>query len=165
MLVATTLPVASTTATFTPVRYPGSSPSVGRGPAGAASRRSRRLEAKTRTASSSAAPHRRTRRSIDSVTKILVRQAQRAASYEPFVTRTAPIGDAERAHDAQLVSADRRARRRIIGLDGEVEDVFPFAAAQRQNAMRWHLVQGLRKFEIVLEFRAGFLLCRRARRT
>ena len=61
------------TATFTPVRKPGSSPSVGRAPAGAASRRSRRLAANTRTASSSAPFHRRSLRSIDSVTKIFVR--------------------------------------------------------------------------------------------
>ena len=42
------------TATFTPVRSPGSSPMVARGPAGAASSRSRRLLANTRIASASA---------------------------------------------------------------------------------------------------------------
>ena len=40
---STTLPVWSTTATLTPVRMPGSSPMVTRGPAGAASSRSFRL--------------------------------------------------------------------------------------------------------------------------
>ena len=38
--VSTTLPVPSTTATFTPVRKPGSRPRVARAPAGAASNRS-----------------------------------------------------------------------------------------------------------------------------
>ena len=51
---STTLPVASTTATFTPVRRPGSRPMVARGPAGAASSRSFRLRAKTLIASISA---------------------------------------------------------------------------------------------------------------
>lgn len=78
--VATTLPVASTTATFTPVRKPGSSPSVARVPAGAASSRSRRFDAKTRTASSSAAVRSRSRRSMPRCTRILVRQAQRTVS-------------------------------------------------------------------------------------
>ena len=47
-------PVAVTTATLAPVRYPGSSPIVGRAPAGAASSRSRRFPANTCTAASSA---------------------------------------------------------------------------------------------------------------
>ena len=45
------LPVPSTTATFTPVRSPGSRPIVTRGPAGAASSRSCRLRPKTWIAS------------------------------------------------------------------------------------------------------------------
>ncbi|RAO44001.1 hypothetical protein ONO86_03664 [Micromonospora noduli] len=80
MSVATTLPVASTTATFTPVRRPGSRPIVGRVPAGAASSRSRRLVAKTRTASSSAACHSRIRRSAPRWMRIRVRHAQRTVS-------------------------------------------------------------------------------------
>lgn len=78
--VATTLPVASTTATFTPVRKPGSRPSVARVPAGAASSRSRRLAAKTFTASSSAAVRSRSRRSMPRCTRMRVRQAQRTVS-------------------------------------------------------------------------------------
>src|SRR5699024_11260479 len=47
MLVSSTLPVESTTAHLTPLRYPGSNPSVARRPAGAASKTSRRAVAKT----------------------------------------------------------------------------------------------------------------------
>ncbi len=78
--VATTLPVASTTATFTPVRKPGSRPSVARVPAGAASSRSRRFAANTFTASSSAAVRSRSRRSMPRWTRMRVRQAQRTVS-------------------------------------------------------------------------------------
>ncbi len=78
--VATTLPVASTTATFTPVRKPGSRPSVARVPAGAASSRSRRFAAKTRTASSSAAVRSRSLRSMPRWTRMRVRHAQRTVS-------------------------------------------------------------------------------------
>ncbi len=78
--VATTLPVASTTATFTPVRKPGSRPRVARVPAGAASSRSRRLAANTLTASSSAAVRRRSLRSMPRWTRMRVRQAQRTVS-------------------------------------------------------------------------------------
>ena len=46
MVVSSTLPVPSTTATLTPVRMPGSSPIVAREPAGAASSRSFRLRGK-----------------------------------------------------------------------------------------------------------------------
>ena len=78
--VATTLPVPSITATFTPVRRPGSRPMVGRAPAGAASNRSRRLPANTSTAPSSATSRRRTRRSTIRRDRMRVRQAQRTAS-------------------------------------------------------------------------------------
>ena len=61
--VSTSLPVVSTTATFTPVRMPGSSPNTTRGPAGAASNRSRRLSAKTLIATFSASSRRRVNRS------------------------------------------------------------------------------------------------------
>ena len=61
--VSTSLPVASTTATFTPVRMPGSRPITTRGPAGAASSRSRRLSAKTLIAIFSASSRRRLKRS------------------------------------------------------------------------------------------------------
>ena len=53
---------------------------VTRAPAGAASSRSRRFEANTRTASVSAAVHSRIRRSMVRWTWILVRQAQRTVS-------------------------------------------------------------------------------------
>ena len=78
--VATGLPVLSSTATLTPVRNPGSRPIVGRVPAGAASSRSRRLAAKTATASSSARCHSRIHRSTLRCTAIRVRQAQRTVS-------------------------------------------------------------------------------------
>ncbi|MGC0323353.1 hypothetical protein ABIG06_003982 [Bradyrhizobium sp. USDA 326] len=53
---------------------------VTRVPAGAASKRSRKLEANTRTASVSAEFHSRMRRSMLRCTWILVRQAQRTVS-------------------------------------------------------------------------------------
>ena len=77
---SSSLPVASTTTTLTPVRRPGSSPMVVRCPAGAASNRSRMFSPNTRMASSSAASRRR-RLSSDSICiLILMRQAQRAHS-------------------------------------------------------------------------------------
>ena len=66
-VVATTAPVLPTTATFTPVRMPGSSPIVTRVPAGAANSRSRRLVPKTRMASSSAISRRRCSMSFSSL--------------------------------------------------------------------------------------------------
>ena len=54
VLVASTLPVLSTTATFTPVRRPGSNPIVVLAPAGAAISKSFRFLANTSMASSSA---------------------------------------------------------------------------------------------------------------
>ena len=53
---------------------------VTRAPAGAASSRSRKFEANTRTPSVSAAVHSRIRRSMLRCTWILVRHAQRAVS-------------------------------------------------------------------------------------
>src|ERR1700712_5238880 len=70
-----TLPVASTTATLTPVRKPGSRPSVVRLPAGAASRRSPRFLANTSTASSSARCRSRMRASTDAEIISLTRHA------------------------------------------------------------------------------------------
>ncbi len=72
---------ASTTATFTPVRMPGSSPIVARGPAGAASSRSFRLRANTLIASSSAFSRNSTIRSSDSEVDSFTRQVQRATSF------------------------------------------------------------------------------------
>ena len=63
VFVATSLPVASTTATFTPVRMPGSRPITAFWPAGAASSRSRRLSANTLIATASALSRRRVNRS------------------------------------------------------------------------------------------------------
>ena len=76
--VATSLPVASTTAAFTPVRIPGSSPSVARGPAGAASSRSFRFRAKTAIASSWARRRNSVSRSAYMVSASLTRQVQPA---------------------------------------------------------------------------------------
>ena len=61
--VSTSLPVESTTATFTPVRIPGSRPITTRGPAGAASSKSRRLSANTLIATFSASSRSRANRS------------------------------------------------------------------------------------------------------
>ena len=74
--VSTSLPVASTTATFTPVRMPGSRPITTRGPAGAASSRSRRLSANTLMAVFSAPSRRRVNRSRSVDKDSLTRQVQ-----------------------------------------------------------------------------------------
>src|SRR4051812_33754415 len=130
--VAATLPVASTTATLTPVRKPGSSPIVGRAPAGAASSRSRKLAANTRTASCSAAFHSRSRRSTERWTRILVRQAQRTVSMSQRSPGRPAVCDGEAAHDAQLEGAAARLRSRsAFRLDGEIEDLLLLAAEQR----------------------------------
>jgi len=78
--VSTTLPVASTTATFTPVRMPGSRPIVARGPAGAASSRSFRLRANTLIASVSARSRSAPISSLSRCRKLFTRQVQRAVS-------------------------------------------------------------------------------------
>ncbi len=70
----------SITATFTPVRMPGSRPMVGREPAGAASSRSLRLRANTWIASSSARWRSSIIRSTDSESESFTRQVQRATS-------------------------------------------------------------------------------------
>ncbi|CAM5518347.1 hypothetical protein SVIOM74S_06355 [Streptomyces violarus] len=154
--VATTLPVASTTATFTPVRKPGSRPSVARVPAGAASSRSRRLAAKTRTASSSAAVRSRSRRSMPRWTRMRVRQAQRTVSSSHLSPGPAPVGDPEPVRDHPLVR--RRAVRRLLGLQDEVEDLLLLAAQHRQDAVRGQLGERLREVEVVGELRARLLL-------
>ena len=74
--VSTSLPVLSTTATFTPVRMPGSKPITTRGPAGAASSKSRRLSANTLMATFSASSRRRLNKSRSSDKLSLTRQAQ-----------------------------------------------------------------------------------------
>ena len=74
--VSTSLPVASTTATFTPVRMPGSSPITTRGPAGAASSKSRTLSANTLMATFSASSRSRANKSRSRVRLSLTRQVQ-----------------------------------------------------------------------------------------
>ena len=94
MEVASTLPVGSTTAHFTPLRKPGSRPRVARCPAGAASRTSRRLVAKTSRAPSSAFSLRRMRTSRPEETASLVRQPKRTASASQ---RDSPTGRSKRS--------------------------------------------------------------------
>ena len=82
---------------------------------------------------------------------------------QPLVARPPLVGDAIGPHDAQLVGAGDglgggRPRRGIVRLDIEAEDLLALAAAQGQHAVRGHLGQGLREFEIVAELGAGFLL-------
>ena len=72
--VSTSLPVASTTATFTPVRMPGSRPMTDFCPAGAASSRSRRLSPNTLMATFSASSRRRANRSRSMDRASLTRQ-------------------------------------------------------------------------------------------
>ena len=74
--VSSNLPVASTTATFTPVRMPGSSPIATCGPAGAASSRSRRLSPKTLMATFSASSRRRANKSRSKPIESLTFQVQ-----------------------------------------------------------------------------------------
>ena len=78
--VSTTLPVSSTTATFTPVRMPGSSPMVTRGPAGAASSSAFRLRANTLMASVSALLRSAPISSDSRCMKLFTRQVQRTVS-------------------------------------------------------------------------------------
>ena len=72
MLVATTLPVLSTTATLTPVRKPGSSPIVVFAPAGAAINKSLRFFANTSMASSSARSRRALKSSVSICSAIFI---------------------------------------------------------------------------------------------
>ena len=90
---ANSLPVGSTTAAFTPVRMPGSSPKVALGPAGAASNKSRKLLAKTLMASISAASRKRSFKSrsirVNSLTFhaiLAVSASQASAGNEVSVT-------------------------------------------------------------------------------
>ena len=109
--VATTLPVPSTTATFTPVRKPGSRPRVARPPAGAASSRSLRLAANTAAASRSADCRSRVRTSMPSDTRILVRQAQRTVSSSHRSAGRPRSAIRNRAGDPALVVGQRGVRR------------------------------------------------------
>ena len=78
--VSTTFPVASTTATFTPVRIPGSRPMVTLGPAGAASKRALRLRANTLIASVSERSRNAVINSDSKWSEHLMRQVQRTVS-------------------------------------------------------------------------------------
>src|SRR5258708_5528345 len=113
VLVATGLPVASTTATFTPVRKPGSRPMVGLAPAGAASSRSRRFAANT---------------------------AERLG--ERAVSRPASLGHAELPRDHRLVFAafalacdGAAGGRAVLRVQVEIEDLLLLAAEHRQDAV------------------------------
>ena len=119
--VPSTLPVPSVTATLTPVRKPGSRPIVVRAPAGAASSRSRTLAANTRTASSSAACHSRTRRSTLRCIRMRVRQAQctvsasqRWISLRHHRTITSPIDAAPESASTASIVVDTRATAALI---------------------------------------------------
>ena len=79
--VSITFPVASTTATLTPVRIPGSKPMVARGPAGAASSRSFRLRANTVIASVSARSRNADISSVSRCIESLMRHVQRTTSH------------------------------------------------------------------------------------
>ena len=76
VVVSTNFPVVSTTATFTPVRIPGSSPMTTRGPAGAANSKSRRLSANTLIATFSASSRNLEKRSRSMERLSFTRQVQ-----------------------------------------------------------------------------------------
>ena len=151
--VPSTLPVASVTATLTPVRKPGSRPIVVRAPAGAASSRSRRLAANTRTASSSAACHSRTRMSTLRCIRMRVRQAQCTVACSHWSAgrpwSRMPNRSAMRCLVLRVVGA---------GLQGEVEDLLLLAAEQGQDAVRGQPRERLAELEVVGELRALLLL-------
>ena len=95
--VSNSLPVPSTTAILQPVRMPGSSPKVARGPAGAASSRSRRLRAKTWIASAWARARNSVSRSIYIVFDSRTRQAQPATPRSQSAPGPCPTAPRPRA--------------------------------------------------------------------
>ncbi len=157
---STILPVASTTATLTPVRKPGSSPIVARPPAGAASRRSRRLAANTFTASSSAWVQMRRRRSTASCVSILVRHAQRAASRSQRSPGRPRSAMAKRWAIASSKGPSARLAGSASGVGNEleIENLLPLAAHQRERPVRRDFHQRLEEVEIVGELRPRRLL-------
>src|SRR4030095_16545342 len=99
--VATLLPVASTTATFTPVRRPGSRPSVGRGPGGGRGRRGGPCS--PRTPPRASAPARGLPQAHADVDPQVHEHARGPGPadglQQPAVARPAAIGDAEPLRD------------------------------------------------------------------
>ena len=77
---SSTLPVASTQATLTPVRRPGSKPMVAFGPAGAANNRSFKFLANTSIAPCSEVSRTRPNKSVSIWVNNLIRQVQRHTS-------------------------------------------------------------------------------------
>ena len=132
---------------------------VTRAPAGAASSRSRKFEANTRTPSVSAAVHSRIRRSMLRCTWILVRHAQRAVSISQRSPGPPLIGNRKALHDLQFIRAGHAGHRNIrLGHHLQLEDFFLLAPKQRENAVRRQLVEGSVVVEIVLELLAFGLL-------
>ena len=134
---------------------------VTRAPAGAASSRSRRLDANTRMASCSAASHNRIRRSTLRWTWILVRHAQRTVSVSqrsPGRPRSAIAKRCMILSSYGLTAAGVALRR--LGQHLQIEDFFLFAAKHRQDSMRRQFGERLAEVEIVLELLALGLLAR-----
>ena len=75
---------------------------------------------------------------------------------QPFVGRTALIGDVEFARDAVLVKARAAGGRlrRVFRLEIQIEHALLLAAKHREDAVRGHLRKRLRLVEIVGELRA-----------
>ena len=136
---------------------------MARVPAGAASSRSRRLPAKTRTASSSAACRSRIRKSMSRWTRIRVRHAQRTVSGSHWSAgRPASAMPNVRGDRALVRRRAGRGRRRSSGLEREGEDVLLLAAEHREDAVRGQPGERLGEVEVVGELRARRPPCRRA---
>ena len=149
--VSTSLPVASTTATFTPVRMPGSRPITTRGPAGAASSRSRRLSANTLIATFSASSRRRANRSRSMDSDSFTRQVQATHLRSRSSAGAACVAPAQVQRD--LAFGDRGLAR--LGLDRQrqlgVQDLQRAAAEHGQRAVRGHAADRLVVVEVVAE--------------
>ena len=136
---------------------------VTRAPAGAASSRSRRLEANTRTASClrrGPQPHPQ----IDVEMHLDLGAPGPAHGVDqPAVAGTAVIADAaKRCMICSSIRAERAGvaagRRDRLGQDLQIEDLFLLAAEHRQDAMRRQLGQRLAEIEIIGELLALGLL-------
>lgn len=74
---------------------------------------------------------------------------------QPLVGRTAPVRDAEAVRDGLLVrSRPLGGRRRVLGLQVEVEDLFLLAAEHRQHPVGGEFGERLGEVEVVGELRA-----------
>ena len=147
---------ASTTATFTPVRRPGSRPIVARVPAGRGEQQVAQVGGE------------------DPYRLVLGRLAQPDPQVDaevdqdpgapgpahgvdqPAVARAAAVGDAEPLGDAALEAG--RALGGLLGLHGEVEHLLLLAAEHGQDAVRGQLGERLGEVEVVGELRALLLL-------